>query len=200
MDEYRRLYDDNPSSYPVIRKIAKEDGSIDEIPVFPTPHKKEFSWGDVVPNNENNPTIDWITNRVKLRGHMSSESDLTEFVQQTGAGKTTISRALLDREDNLRMSISLTTRPMRPSEVDGEDYYFVDEAKFKRMVEDGEFLEHAKVFGNYYGTLKKPVLDALSQGKDVLFDIDWQGTEQLKKNTKFKFSHFFYTTSRRRDS
>lgn len=88
LDEYRRLYDDNPSSYPVIRKIAKEDGSIDEIPVFPPPHKKEFSWGDVVPNNENNPTIDWITNRVKLRGHMSSESDLTEFVQQTGAGKT----------------------------------------------------------------------------------------------------------------
>ena len=98
----------------------------------------------------------------------------------SGAGKTTISRALLEREDNLRMSISLTTRSMRPSEVDGEDYYFVDEANFKKMVEDGEFLEHAKVFGNYYGTPKKPVEDVLASGSDILFDIDWQGTQQLE--------------------
>jgi hypothetical protein len=110
LDEYRRLYDTAPSSYPVIRKIVKEDGSINEIPVFPPPHKKEFSWGDVVPNNENNPTIDWITNRVKLQGHMSSESDRNEFVQQTGAGKSKFNKwmkragLIFDKESGLWFS------------------------------------------------------------------------------------------------
>ncbi|MBT3916275.1 MAG: guanylate kinase [Rhodospirillaceae bacterium] len=100
----------------------------------------------------------------------------------SGAGKTTISRALLERDDNLTMSVSATTRPMRPGEVDGKDYYFVDEAKFNQMIADGELLEHANVFGNFYGTPRKPVEDALGDGKDILFDIDWQGTQQLAAN------------------
>ena len=100
----------------------------------------------------------------------------------SGAGKTTISRALLERDDNLTMSVSATTRPMRPGEVDGEDYFFVDEIKFNKMITDGELLEHANVFGNYYGTPRKPVEDALADGKDILFDIDWQGTQQLAAN------------------
>ncbi len=100
----------------------------------------------------------------------------------SGAGKTTISRALLERDDNLTMSVSATTRPMRPGEVDGEDYYFVDEPKFNQMIADGELLEHANVFGNFYGTPRKPVEDALAEGKDILFDIDWQGTQQLAAN------------------
>ena len=100
----------------------------------------------------------------------------------SGAGKTTISRALLERDDNLTMSVSATTRPMRPGEVDGEDYFFVDEIKFNKMITDGELLEHANVFGNFYGTPRKPVEDALADGKDILFDIDWQGTQQLAAN------------------
>jgi len=100
----------------------------------------------------------------------------------SGAGKTTISRALLERDDNLTMSVSATTRPMRPGEVDGKDYYFVDEAKFNQLIADGELLEHANVFGNFYGTPRKPVEDALADGKDILFDIDWQGTQQLAAN------------------
>jgi guanylate kinase len=99
----------------------------------------------------------------------------------SGAGKTTISRRLLADQDNLQLSISCTTRQQRPSEEEGIDYHFVDEATFKRMVEGGEFLEHAKVFGNYYGTPRAPVERALARGEDVLFDIDWQGTQQVKE-------------------
>jgi len=100
----------------------------------------------------------------------------------SGAGKTTISRVLLERDDNLTMSVSATTRPTRPGEVDGEDYFFVDKIKFNKMITDGELLEHANVFGNFYGTPRKPVEDALADGKDILFDIDWQGTQQLAAN------------------
>ena len=100
----------------------------------------------------------------------------------SGAGKSTISRALLENHDDLSMSISATTRPMRPGEVDGKDYIFVDQAEFDAMVEAGEFLEHATVFGNSYGTPRGPVFDALKGGKDVLFDVDWQGTQQLAEN------------------
>lgn len=102
----------------------------------------------------------------------------------SGAGKTTISRALLERDPNLTLSISATTRPMRPGEVDGKDYFFVDEAKFKAMIEGGEFLEHAFVFGHHYGTPRGPVEAALAVGTDVLFDIDWQGTQQLADDQK----------------
>jgi guanylate kinase len=94
----------------------------------------------------------------------------------SGAGKTTISRKLLAAEPELTMSISVTTRKMRPG------YHFVTHEKFAEMVKNNEFLEHAEVFGNFYGTPAKPVRDTLEQGRDVLFDIDWQGTEQLEKN------------------
>ena len=100
----------------------------------------------------------------------------------SGAGKSTISRALLDRDPNLTMSVSATTRPARPGEVDGRDYFFVGQEAFDKMVTGHEMLEHARVFDNHYGTPKKPVEDALSQGRDVLFDVDWQGTQQLAEN------------------
>ena len=97
----------------------------------------------------------------------------------SGAGKTTISRLLLDADPEVRMSISATTRPKRPGEVEGEDYHFVDDAEFDRLIAAGEFVEWAPVFGHRYGTPKAPVKDALRDGHDILFDIDWQGTQQL---------------------
>ena len=97
----------------------------------------------------------------------------------SGAGKTSLSRELLKRNKNLFLSISYTTRPQRPGEVDKSDYYFIDESKFNEMLENNEFLESAKVFNHYYGTPKEPILEAVDNGKDVLFDIDWQGTQQL---------------------
>lgn len=97
----------------------------------------------------------------------------------SGAGKTTISRRLLESDDGLRMSVSATTRPMRPGEVDGRDYHFVDQPTFDRMVEGDAFLEWARVFGNCYGTPRAQVRDGLDRGEDFLFDIDWQGTQQL---------------------
>lgn len=97
----------------------------------------------------------------------------------SGAGKTTISRALLEQDPNLTLSVSATTRPKRPGERDGVDYHFVEEDHFKEMVAAGELLEHAVVFGNCYGTPRGPVEQALEEGRDVLFDIDWQGTQQI---------------------
>ncbi|MDH5749521.1 MAG: guanylate kinase [Rhodospirillales bacterium] len=102
----------------------------------------------------------------------------------SGAGKTTISKALLERDGNLTLSVSATTRPPRPGEVEGRDYFFVDKNAFDAMVAAGEMLEHAQVFENYYGTPKKPVEEALSKGRDVLFDVDWQGTQQLRENAR----------------
>ena len=97
----------------------------------------------------------------------------------SGAGKTTLSRRLLEEDPDITMSVSVTTRPPRPGEVDGKDYHFVDHARFENMVANEELLEHAKVFGNMYGTPKATVFAALDAGRDVLFDIDWQGTQQL---------------------
>ncbi len=102
----------------------------------------------------------------------------------SGAGKTTLSRGLLDKQRNVVMSVSATTRPPRPGEVEGRDYFFVSVDEFQRMVKAGEFLEHAEVFGNHYGTPKTPVMDALILGYDVLFDIDWQGTQQLRQQAR----------------
>ena len=99
----------------------------------------------------------------------------------SGAGKTTLSRQLLDNDSQIQLSVSCTTRAKRPGEKDGVDYHFVDTATFGSMSQRGEFLEHARVFNHYYGTPKAPVEAALSAGKDVLFDIDWQGTQQLKE-------------------
>lgn len=97
----------------------------------------------------------------------------------SGTGKTTIARKLLDHDPEIRMSVSATTRPMRPGEVHGKDYFFVDQAEFDRMVEAGEFLEWATVFGHSYGTPKAQVKAGIREGQDFLFDIDWQGTQQL---------------------
>lgn len=100
----------------------------------------------------------------------------------SGAGKTTISRHLLERDDNLSMSVSVTTRPKRPGEVEGVDYHFVDPSEFNLMVNRQEFLEYAKVFDHYYGTPRATVETLIAAGRDVLFDIDWQGTQQLVEN------------------
>ena len=102
----------------------------------------------------------------------------------SGAGKTTISRQLREEDSNLRMSISTTTRPMRSGEQEGVDYHFVDSATFEREVDETAFLEHAKVFGNWYGTPRAPVERMLRAGADVLFDIDWQGTQQLRETAR----------------
>ncbi len=97
----------------------------------------------------------------------------------SGAGKTAIAQAILDADEQLTMSVSVTTRPPRPGEVDGVDYIFVEADAFARMVERGDFLEHATVFGNAYGSPREPVEVALGAGRDVLFDVDWQGARKL---------------------
>ncbi len=102
----------------------------------------------------------------------------------SGAGKTTLSRKLLAADKNITMSVSVTTRKPRLGEVEGKDYFFISPQRYEKMVEAGELLEWATVFGNSYGTPKKPVEDALEQGRDVLFDIDWQGTQQLAQAMK----------------
>ncbi len=102
----------------------------------------------------------------------------------SGAGKTTISRRLLERDGGITMSISATTRPKRPGEVAGVDYHFVAPEDFNLMINRGELLEFAKVFDHYYGTPRAPVEEALSVGQDVLFDIDWQGTQQLEESAR----------------
>ncbi|HTR87486.1 MAG TPA: guanylate kinase [Reyranella sp.] len=99
----------------------------------------------------------------------------------SGAGKTTLSRQLLDNDKQIQLSVSCTTRARRPSEKDGVDYRFVDTGTFRDMIDRGEFLEHARVFDHYYGTPRAPVDAALKSGRDVLFDIDWQGTQQLQE-------------------
>ncbi|MCA0301840.1 MAG: guanylate kinase [Proteobacteria bacterium] len=98
----------------------------------------------------------------------------------SGAGKTTLSRQLLDNDKQIQLSVSCTTRHKRPGERDGVDYHFIDTATFRGMIERQEFLEYAEVFGNYYGTPRAPVEQLLGSGRDVLFDIDWQGTQQLR--------------------
>ncbi|MBL82041.1 MAG: guanylate kinase [Rhodospirillaceae bacterium] len=102
----------------------------------------------------------------------------------SGAGKTSIARALLTRDGEITMSVSATTRPRRPGETEGKDYFFVNEQKFKTDVNKGLFLEYAFVFENYYGTPLGPVQKLLSSGCDVLFDIDWQGTQQIKAKAR----------------
>jgi guanylate kinase len=97
----------------------------------------------------------------------------------SGAGKTTLARGLLAADGNIAMSVSVTTRKARPGEVDGRDYHFLDEARFRAMRDKGELLEWATVFGNSYGTPRAPVEQAIAAGRDVLFDIDWQGSQQL---------------------
>jgi len=98
----------------------------------------------------------------------------------SGAGKSTISRMLLEADDNITISVSATTRPMRPGEVEGVDYHFVDDGEFNRLIDADEFAEWAYVFDHLYGSPKEPIKEALKDGRDTLFDIDWQGTQQLE--------------------
>ena len=124
---------------------------------------------------------------------MPSENDGVMIVlsSPSGAGKTTLVK-MLSNMDNYEISISHTTRQSRPNEVDNKDYYFVNINEFKRLISNQEFLEYAKVFNNYYGTTRTPVIDKLNKGKNVLFDIDWQGADQIKnKKLDYKLITFF---------
>src|ERR1700693_2404874 len=102
----------------------------------------------------------------------------------SGAGKTTLSRLLLGADRRVELSVSVTTRPKRRGEINGRDYHFIDRARFDTMVKNGELLEWADVFGHRYGTPRRPVVKALRAGRDVLFDIDWQGTQQLREKAR----------------
>jgi guanylate kinase len=117
----------------------------------------------------------------------------------SGAGKTTLSRQLLGNDSQIQLSVSCTTREKRPGETEGVDYRFVDTATFRGMIERGEFLEHARVFNHYYGTPKAPVEEALVSGRDVLFDIDWQGTQQLEEKGREDLVRVFILPPSTRD-
>jgi guanylate kinase len=119
-----------------------------------------------------------MSNEIERRGLMLVLSS------PSGAGKTTLSRRLLELEPIVTMSVSVTTRPPRQGEVEGKDYFFVSSSSFQGMAKGGGFLEHAQVFGHHYGTPKEPVMMALAKGRDVLFDIDWQGTQELTGKIK----------------
>tara|TARA_B100000575_G_scaffold243114_1_gene206706 strand:+ start:2083 stop:2718 length:636 start_codon:yes stop_codon:yes gene_type:complete len=124
---------------------------------------------------------------------MSSQNDGTIIIlsSPSGAGKTTLVK-LLSEKKNFNISVSHTTREPRSNEKNGKDYFFVSHSVFKNLIKNNEFLEYAEVFNNFYGTTKKPVIDLLSLGKNVIFDIDWQGTRQIKsQNIKYKIITFF---------
>ena len=124
---------------------------------------------------------------------MPSENDGTMVIlsSPSGAGKTTLV-SLLSKHENFEVSISHTTRKPRDGEIPNEDYYFVNDKEFKRLINNQEFLEYAKVFNNYYGTTRTPIIDNLNKGKNVLFDIDWQGADQIKnKKLDYKLITFF---------
>ena len=124
---------------------------------------------------------------------MPSENDGVMIVlsSPSGAGKTTLVK-MLSKIDNYEISISHTTRQARPNEINNQDYYFVNEDEFKRLINNQEFLEYAKVFSNFYGTTRTPVIDKLNRGKNILFDIDWQGADQIKnKKLDYKLITFF---------
>jgi guanylate kinase len=109
----------------------------------------------------------------------------------SGAGKTTLSRRLLEADPGVELSVSVTTRPRRANETDGRDYHFIDKDRFARMVANDELLEWAEVFGNLYGTPRAPVEASLAAGRDVLFDIDWQGTQQLREKARGDMASIF---------
>ena len=121
----------------------------------------------------------------------STDGVMVILSSPSGAGKTTLVN-LLSKHDNFKISISHTTRKPRPNEIPNEDYYFVNDDEFKRLIKNQEFLEYAKVFNNLYGTTRSPVIEKLNKGQNVLFDIDWQGADQIKnKNLDYKLITFF---------
>ncbi len=119
-----------------------------------------------------------------MNGDIKRRGMMLVLSSPSGAGKTTLARRLLASDPSIMMSVSATTRAKRPNEADGRDYYFMTPQAFEKSVRAGEFLEYATVFDHRYGTPKKPVMEALAQGRDVLFDIDWQGTQQLKERAR----------------
>ncbi len=114
----------------------------------------------------------------------------------SGAGKTSLVKALLDADENLRVATSYTTRDCRPGEVDGVNYHFVSQTQFQQMVDEAEFVEHAEVFGNHYGTSQKQIEGLLSAGSDVILEIDWQGAQQIRKMMPDAQSIFILPPSR----
>ena len=127
-----------------------------------------------------------------LRAELSARRGLMLVLSSpSGAGKTTLSRKLLAADPGVELSVSATTRAPRTNEVNGRDYHFIDRARFSEMVANNEFLEWANVFGNLYGTPRAPVEAAMSQGRDVLFDIDWQGTQQLREKARGDMASIF---------
>ncbi len=119
------------------------------------------------------------------------EGILVILSSPSGAGKTTISKKIQQKHQNFKISVSHTTRKPRPNEVEGIDYFFISQEEFQDKIKKGEFYEYAKIFGNYYGTSRKAVLDLLEKKNDILFDIDWQGTQQLSKFKELKLIKIF---------
>ncbi len=125
-----------------------------------------------------------------------NKGNLFSISAPSGAGKTSLVKALIDRDSNLRLSVSHTTRPIRPGEVNGADYYFVDKSEFEALIDQGAFLEYARVFGNFYGTAQSSVEKALSTGCNVLLEIDWQGAAQVRRLIPKSVSIFVLPPSR----
>ena len=118
---------------------------------------------------------------------MSEKGVLVILSSPSGAGKTSISRALVEENKNFLFSVSATTRKSRPGEVNGREYHFLTVNEFRERINDGQFLEHAKVFGNLYGTPLEPVMESINDGKDLIFDVDWQGGKQIRSSSLSKF-------------
>jgi len=124
---------------------------------------------------------------------MSKKNNGMMFIlsSPSGAGKTTLTKKIAKNNNNFKISISHTTRKPRLNEINGKDYHFVEQNEFNLLIKENSFFEYAKIFGNYYGTLKRPVLSFLKDGHDVLFDIDWQGTQQIKNSNNLLIVTFF---------
>ena len=122
---------------------------------------------------------------------INDECIMVVLSSPSGAGKTTISKKIQQKYQNFKISVSHTTRKPRPNEIDGIDYFFVNIDQFKNGIKNNEFYEHAKIFGNYYGTSKKSVINLLKNNNDILFDIDWQGAQQLSKYKELKLVKIF---------
>lgn len=118
---------------------------------------------------------------------LSEKGILVILSSPSGAGKTSIARALVEGNENFLFSVSATTRKSRPGELNGREYHFLTVDEFRQKINDGQFLEHAKVFGNLYGTPLQAVRDSISQGKDLIFDVDWQGGKQIRNSSLSKF-------------